>query len=230
MWEIRELARLGIDQIAAIEAKAKWMANNLEAGFIALGRKDEERDLLGAKLVLEPAVFTDVRLDVAAIRACYQPEGRNILLTGTTWYTEQKPSPAELGDFRKWLTAVLAHEACHRMQHIQDPERFVPGGEADAAVALNKKAASTGLAADYVAYVSCPLEIEAHGTQLAAELRFKDELDHDAFVAASKTSALLRHVKERSSLAAGVPWGQWDDLEATLTDEAWDAYKMMMGQ
>ena len=224
------MARLGIDEIAAIEAKAMWMANNLGTGFIALGRSDDERDLLGATLALEPPVFTDVCLDVAAIRACYQPVGRNIVLTGTTWYTDQKPSVADLDDFNKWVTAVLAHEACHRMQHVQEPARFVPGGEADAAVALNKKAKSTGLPADYVDYVLCSLEIEAHGTQLAAELWFKGQLDHVAFVAAAKTSELMSHVRERSTSAAGDPWGQWDDLEATLIDEAWNAFKVMMGQ
>lgn len=230
MWEIRDLARLGTNEIAAIEAKAMGMANNLEGGYRALGLSDADRDLLGAKLVLDPPVLTDVPLNVATIRACYQPVGRNIVLTGTTWHTDQEPSSADLDDFRKWVTAVLAHEACHRMQHVEEPAKFLPGGEADDAAAKNQKYDSTRLPGDYVAYVLCPLEIEAHGAQLAAELRFEGQLDHDAFVAAAKTSSLMRHVKEKSTSEDGETSGQWDDLEATLTDEAWNAFKMMMGQ
>lgn len=230
MWEIRKLARLGIKEIAAIEAKATQMANNLKGGLRALGFRDADRDLLGAKLALEPPVLTDVYLDVAKIRACYQPAGRNIVLKGTTWHTEQEPSSADLDDFRKWVTAVLAHEACHRMQHVEEPAKFLPGGEADDAAAKNEKYKSTRLPEDYVAYVSCSLEIEAHGTQLAAELRFKGQLNHDAFVAAAKTSALMRHVREKSTSPDGETWGQWDDLESTLIEEGWDAFKKMMGQ
>lgn len=229
MWERCELAKLGIEEVAAIEAKALQMANNLGAGFRALRQNGADRNLLGATLVLDPPVFLDVRLNVAAIRACYQPAGRNIVLTGTTWHTNQIPSSAELDDFRKWVTAVLAHEACHRMQHVEEPAKFLPGGEADDAAAKNKKYDSTRLPGDYVAYVSCPLEIEAHGTQLAAELRFEGQLEHDAFVAAAKTSSLMRHVKEKSTSADGETSGEWDDLEATLTEGAWNAFKMMMG-
>ena len=224
---IRELARLGVDEINAIEAIANLMAQNLEAGLPALSYNLEKNRLLGSKLSLEPMGFNDTCLDVSAIRACYFPDSGKIALKGKTWYTGQTPNTATLNSFRTWVVAMLAHEACHLIQHREEPTRFGPGSEAAAAAALSHKAKATRLPADYVAYVTCPLEAEAHATQLAAELRPAGQQNYDAFVIAAKASNLVAHIKKKSTSSTGAPWPAWEALETKLIDEAWAASEKM---
>ncbi|MGA1799358.1 hypothetical protein VH567_11325 [Sphingomonas sp. 4RDLI-65] len=219
-----------MDEIGAVEAAVERMARNLAVGFSALSYAAVDKTLLGATLGTTPFGFNDVCLDVAAIRACYYSDSRTIALEGETWHTGQTLDAVKLDAFRTWVTAALAHEACHLLQHRQEPHRFGPKSEAGEADALSRKAKSTGLPADYVAYVSCALEIEAHATQLAAELRPAGQLSYDAFFAAAKASDLVAHVKRKSTSSDGDPWPAWDLLETTLIDGAWAASEMMWGR
>lgn len=218
-----------MDEIGAVEAAVKRMAGNLAVGCSALSYAAVERTFLDASLGTTPAGFNDVCLDVAAIRACYYPGSQSIVLKGKTWHTGQTPDAVTLNAFRTWMIAALAHEVCHLMQHRQEPHRFGPESDAETADALSRKAKSTGLPADYVAYVSCALEIEAHATQLAAELRPAGLLSYDAFLAAAKASDLVAHVRRKSTSSDGDPWPAWDSLEMTLIDGAWAASEMMWG-
>lgn len=124
---------------------------------------------------------------------------------------------------------MLAHEVCHLIQHREEPTRFEPGSEADIAAALSDKAEKTRLPADYVAYVTCPLEAEAHSTQLAAELRPAGRQSYDTFILAAKASDLLAHMRRKSTSATGALWPDWEVLEARLIDEAWAASEKMWG-
>lgn len=218
-----------MDEIVAVETAVERMVRNLAAGFSALSYAPVKRTLLNSTLDTTPSGFNDVCLDVTAIRACYYPGNRSIALEGETWHTGQTPDAVTLDAFRTWVTAALAHEACHLLQHRQEPHRFGPKSEAEAADALSRKAKSTGQPADYVAYVSCALEIEAHATQLAAELRPAGQLSYDAFFTAAKASDLVAHVRRKSTSSVGDPWPAWDSLETTLIDGAWAASEMMWG-
>lgn len=111
-----------------------------------------------------------------------------------------------LDAFRTWVTAALGYEACLLLQHRQEINRFRAKSEAEAADALSRKAKSTGLPADHVAYVSCALEIEAHATQLAVELRPAGQLSYDAFFAAAMASDLVAHIRRTSTSSDGDPW------------------------
>jgi hypothetical protein len=192
-----------MDEIGAVEAAVERMVINLEGDSSALNYRDADRTLLGVRLGTTPPGFKDVCLDVAAIRACYYPGSQSIALEGETWHTAQTPDASKLDAFRSWVTAALAHEVCHLLQHRQEPNRFGPQSEAEAADALSRQARSTGLPADYVAYVSCALEIEAHATQLAAELRPAGQLSYNAFSAAAKGSDLVAHVRRNSTSSDG---------------------------
>lgn len=224
------MARLGAEEIGAIEAAVNRMVGNLSADRSALNYTTEDRTLLGAKLGTEPSGYTDAALDVSAIRALYYPVSGSIMLTGKTWSTDKTPDAATLSAFRSWVIAALAHELCHLLQHRQSPEKFGLGSEAEEADALSRRAKCSGLPGHYVTYVGCALEMEAHATQLAAELRSLGELTSDAFGTAARGSSLVAHVKRKSTTAEGDVWPGWGDLEARLIGEAWIASEMMWGR
>lgn len=229
------MARLGPSEIAQIEAVVNQMVVNLQSGMRAIRYDLHGTSILGAKLGLTSKSLDDDCLDLAAISASYHPNSGNINLEGNTWHPSEIPDTETLDAFRRCVTAALAHEVCHLMQHREEKHRFGPGSEADVASALSRTAASSELPEDYIKYVSCALEMEAHATQLAAELREhgqleRGQLERGTFEAEAKVSDLMAHVKRKSSLPAGTASPTWASLETALIDEAWAASEKMWGR
>lgn len=224
------MARLGPDEIGAIETAVRRMSENLADGRSALGFKPSDGTLLNATLSTDPGGFFDVDLDVSLIRAIYHPDICSIVLTGTTWHTSQPLGKTTLAAFETMVIGALAHEACHLLQHRESPQMFGKGSEAETAEMLSRKVWCSQMPEDYVAYVSCELEMEAHATQLAAQLRSSGELVRADFNVSAKASPLVAHIKRNSSTADGVEWPAWSALEATLLNEAWIASELIWGR
>jgi hypothetical protein len=76
---------------------------------------------------------------------------------------------ADLAGFRTTIIGVLAHEASHVRQWTIGRERT--RHEHQRSDNASRVAQASGLYTDYIAYLSTPLEIAAHSTQLAVEIR-----------------------------------------------------------
>ena len=228
------MARLTFSQLAEVRAKVNTIRDNLEKGRRALSYTGSEATLLQTKLKFEeldtipndPFQYTDVRAE-------YFWRGEHITLK-----TFPAP-PAEGGStvddrdgFEKWVAPVLAHEVCHMLQHRADSKMFEPGGCGNKAKEWKEAYLASNTWADYHAYVSCLVELEAHATQMAVEVSLTNHmpLDQAAFLKAAKNSDLAKLIWSRAPTDTDqhkTISGEAEALVARLASEGWIAYHLL---
>lgn len=142
---------------------------------------------------------------------------------------DAEPLKANLGLFRCMMRSVLAHELTHVRQREFGGGDLAP--DLAAAAALSEAAEASGKFADYIDYVSHPVECAAHGTQIAVEVidNAGFGLDRLAFDTACEGARLWRHVRDHSRFISGNQdrTRLFASLVPRLRDDGWRAYQRL---
>lgn len=225
------VARLDKTGLAEITSFAREMAMNVAMRQIMPLRMSARRQLAGSTLRLDGAAVAE--FDYTLVRAHYQPSGETITLTSTPFAVEPYAAcQASVGELANYFEHVLAHEVCHRLQHLADATMFLPDGAGTTASNLGKAAKASGLPDDYLAYIRHPVELEAHATQMAVQIARTagTGLNRNEFISRRAEVPLAGHIAMRLGLDPSSNT-LIDDLAGfgvldELAREAWPAYEM----